>query len=722
MSNNIEKTMLNRLKICLIVFILLTLVIIYRLGEWMIIKGDKYSLEAKENQYREALIIPTRGTIYDTNGKELAVSIPKYDMWIELRNIKSQNDKDKIIEKITSILDVDKEKLKKNLNLKEDRIILLNNLSLDDVKKLREKNISNTWFDEKTKRFYPYGNFASYILGHTSDNNVGLAGIESYMDLQLKGIPGKRLYIKDALGGEISLRDIRYQEQVPGKNIMLTMDEVLQHNLEKVLHEAYYTYTPKSVTGIIMETKTGNILAMSTIPDYNPNLPREAAYDYYAKLMQEAENTEAKMQVIYDMWKNPSVNIVFEPGSPFKLITAAVALEEDKSNMDEYYYDAGEIEVAGVKLKNWTPKPYGNITLKVGLENSVNTVFVQLGQRIGAKLLMQYIDTFGFGKKTNIDLPGEEMGVVRKLENIGPVELANLSYGQGISVTPIQLITAINAIGNGGHLVEPNIVKAVMDKDNNIIEKSQTKTLKQVISSQTASSILYTMESIVDNGSGKKAKVEGYRIAGKTGSANKVIPGKVGYADNKYTCTFVAMVPVEDPQITVLVVIDEPVEGTQSGSESAAPITGKILENTLKYLGINQSSKINEKNSNKTIAVPVLSGKSYTDATNELKAMGLNPIFDPNIIVELESHVVSTFPQSGELIQPNSSIMLYMRSDSTQKINMPNLIGLTKEQAQALLDSLELKYNFSGTGKVYNQTPKVGTPIDKEFRVNIELK
>ncbi|EHL13035.1 hypothetical protein HMPREF9629_00335 [Peptoanaerobacter stomatis] len=722
MAKNVDEIMLKRVKICLGLFIFFTLIVVSRLGFWMIVKGDKYSLEAKENQYREALIMPTRGIIYDTNGKELAVSIPKYDFWIELKNIKTEEAKQKIIEKISSVLKVDTEKLKKDLNLKKDRIILLNNLSLDDVKKLKEKKISNTWFDEKTSRYYPYGNFASYVLGHTSANNVGLAGIEAYMDLQLKGIPGKRLYVRDALGGEISLRDIKYQEQIPGKNVMLTIDEVIQHNLEKVLHNAYYTYTPKSVTGIVMETKTGNILAMSTIPDYNPNLPREPAYDYYAKLMQEAVDEDEKMKVVYDMWKNPSVNVVFEPGSPFKLITAATALEEDKSNMEEYFNDTGSIEVAGVKLKNWTPTPYGIITLKKGLENSVNTVFVQLGQRIGAKLFMEYIDTFGFGKKTNIDLPGEESGVVRKVENIGPVELANLSYGQGISVTPIQLITAINAIGNGGNLVEPNIVKAITDKDGNIISKSETKTLKQVISSQTASSILYAMESIVDNGSGKKAKVEGYRIAGKTGSANKVIPGQIGYADNKYICTFAAIVPVEDPKITVLVVIDEPLEGTQSGSESAAPITGQILEGTLKYLGINQNIRINEENNQKTVAVPELKGKSYTEATNELRAIGLNPVFDPNIVVELESHVMSSFPQAGEMVEPNSSIMLYMRSDSTLKTNMPNLIGLTKEQAQVILDNLEIKYNFSGSGKVYNQSPKVGTPVDKDFRVNIELK
>lgn len=724
MTKDSKDIMTARLKFCLVVFIIMNIYIVYKLGEIMIIKSDKYSQMAKKQQYRQALIMPIRGTIYDSTGKELAVSIPEYDLWLELRNIRDDEDsKKKLIEKLSSVLNkLDKEKLKKDLQSKKDRLILLQNLSLDDVKKIKEKNIAHIWFDEKINRQYPYGNFASYILGHTSRNNVGLAGIEASMDLELKGIPGKRLYVQDANGKEISLKDMRYSEEIDGKNVMLTINEVLQHNIEKSLHKAYEEFTPKSVTAILMETKTGNIMAMSTIPDYNPNLPREPAYNYYAKLMEEAENEEERMKIVYNMWRNPSINDIFEPGSPFKLVTASAAIEEGKTHTDDHFTDYGFIEVAGTKLKNWTPKPFGTITFKKAVEQSVNTVFVQVGQRLGSEKLLNYTEAFGFGKKTNINLPGEEDGVVRKLSQIGPVELASMSYGQGISVTPLQLITAVNVIGNQGKLVEPNIVKAVMDRDNNVISKTNPKTLKQVISSQTASTVLSYMESVVSNGSGRRSRIDGFRIAGKTGSANKVVPGLPGYSPNKFICTFAAIVPVEDPQITLLVVIDEPKEGTQSGSESAAPIARDILEGTLKYLGINQNVKINEENSQKTVTVPELKGKSYTDAVNELKTLNLVPAFEPDIVVELESNVVGTFPQAGERVEPNSAIMLYMRSNSKQKISMPNLMGLTKEQSQIILNSLELKYSFSGTGKVSNQVPKPGAPINKDLRVNIELK
>jgi len=721
---NYNKLVINRLKISIWIFIILMIYIIYRLGDLMVVKHEEYSNMAKRQQFKEEIIMPTRGTIYDSGGKELAVSIPIYDYWIELTRVpKDDKGKDEVIDKIASAVpDVDRKKLKEKLNLKEDRTILLQNVSLDHMKKLREKDIPNTWFDEKSRREYPYGNFASYVLGHTSGNNVGLAGIEASMDLQLKGIPGKKVYVKDANGQNISVKDKEYQKEINGKNVMLTIDEVLQHNMERALRNAYVEYTPKSVSGILMETKTGNILAMSTVPDYNPNLPREAAYDYYANLMKEAPSEEEKMKIIYKMWRNPSVNNIFEPGSPFKLFTSATALEEGKVSSEEYFVDNGYIEVAGQKLKNWTPRPFGTITFKRAIEQSVNTVFVQLGQRLGGEMLLNYVHAFGFGQTTNINLPGEEPGSVRPLSTLGPMELANMSYGQGIAVTPIQLITAVNAIGNGGKLVEPNIVKALLDEENNVISKTQTKTVKQVISSQTSATLLNLMESVVNNGSGKKARIDGYRIAGKTGSANKVVEGEKAYSATKFICTFVAIAPVEDPQITLLIVIDEPREGTQSGSESAAPIARNVLEGTLKYLGINQNVKIDENNSQKTLQVPELKNMSYTQATEMLQSMNLVPTFEQGVVVEEKSHVVSSFPSAGEMVEPRSKVMLYMASDTKTSMTMPNLIGMTKEQAQVLLDNLELKYNFTGSGKVFNQNTKSGALVDKNFRVTVDLK
>lgn len=736
-----------RVKISLFLFLLAVLALVIKLCYITVINGEEYRKRAKDRQYKELTTMPERGNIYDTNGKKLAVTVPIYDMWVEIGLIdnldgeKKKDKKEELANDICSIVkSAKKPALLKKLNQDIPRDIVLSGVTLEEKKKLEKKRKSDNekyrssgkgedsalnfaYFDEKHKRYYPYGNFASYVLGHTTaDTRTGIAGIEASMDLALRGKPGKKMFLQDASGNEISVNDMKYEQVQEGKDVTLTIDEVLQHSLEKILRDAYSFYTPKSVSGIIMETKTGNILAMSTIPDYNPNLPREPAYDVFAEQFKEAKDDKEKMQAVSRMWRNPCVNAVFEPGSPFKVITASAAIEEGLTNIDEYFNDEGQIEVADATIKNWTPTPYGMITLRKSIEQSVNTTFVKLGQRIGIPMMSEYIDAFGFGKKTNIMLPGEEAGVVRTIGNIGPVELANMSFGQGISVTPIQLITAINAIGNGGVLVEPNIVKSVNEKDGRFVSKTEVKDLKQVISKQTASQVLMAMESVVNSGSAKKAQMPGYRIAGKTGSANKVIEGEGVYSKDKFVCDFVSIFPVEDPQITVLVVIDEPKEGTQYGSESAVPIGAEINKAVINYLGIAQNPESQNEKSPDMVQVPELKNLSYTDAMNVLSSAGLVAMFEKNTVVELESSVVASFPKAGETVEKGSNIMLYMKSDKLGEINMPNLKGMTMEQAKVVLDALELKYDFSGSGLVDSQIPQSGQGVKQDFRVNIQLK
>lgn len=740
------KTMTSRVKIALVIFLIMILLLILKLGYITVVNGQDYRTRAQKRQYADLTIMPERGSIFDSNGKQLAVSVPIYDLWVEIGSFNSiKGGKDtkkarearyKLANEICSVVksanktniikkldqDIPRDLVLKGITLDEKKT-LEKNKKLEEEKKQEERVLSLIYFDEKYKRYYPFGTFASYVIGHTTDDaRTGLAGVEASMDLELRGTPGKKLYLQDAGGSEISVNDMKFEQVKQGNDVMLTIDEVLQHSLEQILRQAYLTYTPKSVTGLIMQTKTGNVLAMSTIPDYNPNMPRDAAYDFYGDKIKEATTDEEKMKEIYKMWRNPSVNNVFEPGSPFKVITASAALEENKTKMDEYFNDEGSIKVADTTIKNWTPVPYGSISLKKSIEQSVNTTFVKLGQRLGVTTFLDYIDAFGFGKKTNISLPGEEAGVLRNIDKIGPVELANMSFGQGISVTPIQLISAINAIGNEGVLLEPNIVKSINDKEGKIISKTEPNALKQVVSKQTAQQMLMAMEAVVNNGSAKKAQMLGYRIAGKTGSANKVIEGEGGYSKTKFVTDFVAILPVEDPQITVLVVIDEPKEGTQFGSESAVPIGSEIIKSAINYLGIAQNVNTSQNTSQELITVPELKNMSYTDATNTLKNLGLNPMFEKDIVVELESSVVASFPGAGQTAEKGSNIMLYMNSKKDKDMSMPNLIGMTKEQAKVVLDTLELKYDFSGSGLVNSQEPKPGQPISKDFRANINLK
>lgn len=716
---------IKRLRICLGFFLFLIFAIVIKLTYIMIIKGDDYKAIAKSVQYRTKLVMPKRGTIYDASGKELAISVPVYDMWIELSEInrnkpeKRRETVDKIYSLITKEINVEDGKdLREKLDSKEDRLILIPKMSFEDMKKIKKLNIGSIWFDEKTRRFYPYGEFLASVLGHVSSENVGLSGIENYLDLRLKGIPGKRIYLQDSNGKEISVEDMEFYDSIDGENLILNIDEVVQHHLENALLKGFQKYGGKSITGIVMETKTGNILAMASYPDYDPNEPFEAKNEIYKKQIEEAEDDKEKMNIIYKMWRNKAVNDTFEPGSPFKIITTAAALEENLTYEEEIFHDKGFIEVEKIPIHNYGKFSYGDITFQKAFEKSLNTPFIILGQRLGAKKLNSYIEAFGFGSKTYIDLPGEEEGMMLPTDKVGPVELANICFGQGISVTPIQLITAVNSMGNNGKIMKPNLINSVLDKDGNQIKTYGPVMRKQVVSEKTADKVLSFMEMVVKEGSGKAAKIDGYRVAGKTGTSNKINENGKGYSETKIMCSFVGIAPVDDPHLTVLIVLDEPIYG-KTGGENAAPIAKEVMEPILKYLGINKSANLQVEN---TVQVPDVKKMYYNDAVKNLQKSGLKATTENNVTPDEKTIVVSTFPQPGEKIARDSNVILYLKKENEQFISMPDLSGKTKEQAEKILEQFNLKYVFTGTGRVVSQTPSAGMRVEPEDMVNIELK
>lgn len=712
----------SRARFAITTFTIIMIVLIARLSYIMIVKSEEYTSMARQQQYMSELVMPSRGTIYDSLGKELAVSLPIYDMWIEItylgegeNRLKREED---IYNKLTSAIEIDKEKLKKDLSSDQPRLILKGQMSHDEVKKVRELGISQIWFDEKNTRLYPYGRFAPHVLGHVSGENIGLAGIENYLDISIKGIPGRRIYLKDAHGRQISMEDERYNKPVPGENLILNLDETIQHILDEAMIEGYQRLGAKKITGIVMDTKTGGILAMSTIPDYDPNKPFTPAFETFEKQLEEAENEEDKTKIYYDMWRNPAVNDAYEPGSPFKVITAAAALEENLTFPGEMFNDKGYLEIAGEKIYNFKEKSYGAISLEFGFKYSLNTVFMTLAQRLGEERLSEYIDAFGFGKTTGIDLPGEASGIVLPINKVGPVELANISFGQGISVTPIQMITAINVIGNEGKLMKPEVVRQVVDKEGNVTRQIRPEQVKQVVSKETAHEVLLLMEKVVNEGSGVTGAVEGYRVAGKTGTANKVAENGIGYSKTKVVNSFVSIAPVEDPRITILIVVDEPPVG-MTGSDTAAPIAAKVMKGCLKYLGIKQNSEIKQE---KTVTIPDLKEKSYEDASKALKDLGLNAILEKDYKAKEGDVVISTFPVAGEKVSEKSSIMLYFKSKDTNGVKLPDLSGKTAEEAERILSDLNLTANFSGSGKVVSQNPLAGKVVEEKSVVSVKLE
>lgn len=693
----------------------LIFILIIRLGYIQIINPEKYTDKAIVQQQKDEIIQPKRGTILDRNGKELAVSIVTYDILVEKSYVK---DVQKTAEEISKVLsDVTVEEFLEKFNDDKKRFILRKNIPLEQVEKIKESEATGLKFEENAQRKYPYGQFAPYVIGHVSYDNEGIAGIESYLNSELKGIPGRRIVVKDGENREIPNSEVRYNEPVNGYNIVLTIDEVLQHHVEKTINQAYINTNAAAVTAIVMNPKNGEILAMASKPDYDPNKPREPKFDSYKNQLSSAKSVEEKSVIISKMWRNPSVNDVYEPGSPFKLITASAALEEDMVKPEEYFYDKGYIKVKDATIKNWTSVPYGSLTFRKAVEASVNTVFVQVADRLGAEKFTKYIESFGFGEKLGIEIPGEAPGIIYPIDKINAVELATMSFGQGISVTPLQMINSVAAIANDGKMLRPTLVKEVRDAQGNIIKKHEKQEIRTPISPQTSAKLIDLMESVVTSG-GKTTQIEGYRLAGKSGTAQKASNGK--YAQGYYIGSYVGVAPVEDPQLVVLAIVDEPKQGSYYGGVVAGPIVRDIMSYSLRYLGVNPDNTQTDKIYSKA-TIPEIRNMKFSEAKEKLNSVGLKYRLAVKENIGDDTVVMDCFPKPGEKLSKGSEVIIYLEQ-KTSEIKMPDLKGKTMEESDKILTGLGLNPTYIGSGKVISQAPKAGTKLKAGTVVSLELK
>lgn len=632
--------------------------LIFRTGYLQLIKGDWLTEKALDQQTRDIPIEPKRGTIYDRNMKELAVSVTKYTVWAKPVEVK---DKEAAAKELAPMLGEEYEDVLKLLKKKNMALVRIKRWVDDDVsEKIRDAKLSGIWVAEDNQRYYPYGNFASYVLGHTSDDATGIAGIEMKYDKHLKGKSGRLIVSTDASGREIPHGMEKYYEPVQGNGLVLTIDEVIQHYTEKAVQKAYEINNAKRVTAIAMDPNTGDILAMASKPDYDPNQSRTAIYPYYENELSQYSDKE-KIKGYFSMWRNPAVSDTYEPGSTFKLITSSAALEENLVKETDKFVCSGSVTIGGRRIKCWRHyRPHGEQTFPQGVQNSCNPVFIELGNRLGVSKLYDYIEAFGFMDTTKLDLPGEAKGILYNEKNVGPVELATISFGQSISVTPMQLITAISAIANDGKLMEPRIVKEKVDNQGNIVETISPKVVRQVISEETSEKMMEIVQSVVSEGSGKAAYLPGYRVGGKTGTAQKVIDGK--YAQGKYICSFIGIAPTDDPQIVVLAIVDEPTGVSAFGSTTAGPIVKEIMSDSLKYLGVEPKYSEEEKAEYEKpkVKVPNIIDLSIEDATKILEENNLKAIQDTDIDVKEGSKVIDIFPKPGAEVPIESSIVLYM--------------------------------------------------------------
>ena len=649
----------KRLFIVMVLACSLFLCLIFRIGYLQLIKGEWLSTKAAEQQTREIPIEAKRGTIYDTNMKELAVSVTKYTVWCKPVEVK---DAKKTSEQLSKILDEDYDDIYKKVNKKKMALVKVKRW-IDDktANKVTKAGLSGIWVAEDNQRYYPYGNFASYVLGHTSSDSSGVAGIELKYDGVLKGTAGKLVVSTDAAGKEIPQGSEQYYEPTTGNGLVLTIDEVIQHYCEKAAQKAYEENNATKVTIIAMDPKTGDIKAMVKKPDYNPNTPTKAIYPYYEKILEECKDDDKKTMAAYsNMWRNTAISDTYEPGSTFKLITSSAGLEEGVVKQNDKFTCNGSVTVEGSKIKCWRSyRPHGAETFKQGVQNSCNPVFVEVGRRLGVSKMYNYIDAFGLNKKTNIDLPGEAGSILYKEKDVGPVELATISFGQSISVTPIQLITSVCSIVNDGNRMQPRLVKAYTDNKGNITKGLDPVKVKQVISKETSAQMREIMESVVTDGGGKIAYLPGYRLGGKTGTAQKVINGT--YAQGHYVCSFVGMAPADDPQIVVLAIVDEPTGVMAFGSTTAGPIIKEVMSNTLKYLDVEPKYTEEEKAENvKTkVKVPDVRGLTIEEATKVLEEAKLEANIDNDVDIKKGTVIKDMFPKPGVSVNEGSLISIY---------------------------------------------------------------
>lgn len=582
----------KRLFLAFVIFSVVMVLLCVRVGYLQIVKGEELRKKAVSQQTKDEIVEAKRGDITDRNGNNLAVSTLRYSVWVRPATVMSEGDTpeekqiklretaaalSKYIEKSeTDIL----EELSQNIPL----VKIAKYQTNDTIKKVRKEDLAGVSITEETKRAYPLGNFASQLLGSVTDDNNGLSGLEQYYNKELKGNSGRWVQSKDAAGNSLFYGDEKFYESEDGDNLELTIDEVVQHYAEEAISWTKKETKASRVRCIVMDPNNGEVLAMAATGGFDPNNARDGRNETDKKKLEQMSGKE-QLEYLNQIWRNPLVSDTYEPGSTFKLFTLSMALEENLTTLSEGFYDSGSINVSGTQIRCWSyTNPHGGQTLKQALGNSCNPVFVQLAQRIGINRFYDYLELFGFDERTGIDYPGEATAIFQDKKTAGPVGTATIGFGQGIAVTPIQLITGVCSIVNDGMLMKPHLVKKIKDSKGKTIKEIKPEKVRQTISKETSAKVREAMEYVVSKGGAKAAQVKGYRIGGKTGTANKVDPGTGKYGKN-IIASFVGVAPMDDPKMVVLFIVDNP-PGEAFGSTVAAPGAQRVLKNTLRYMGV----------------------------------------------------------------------------------------------------------------------------------------
>nr|WP_302661243.1 stage V sporulation protein D [uncultured Clostridium sp.] len=683
-----------------------------------VIKGPELAEKAETQWKSEMNLTAMRGNIVDRNGSILVTSTNVYRIEVDMDTLKTYIEDEKTtVEKVSSdlaeALGASYDDIYGKLSDEENKFIILSKgLEKDVIDKVKSLEIRGLVYYDEIERYYPNGNYLSQVLGIINSEGVGLTGLELQYDDYLSGLSGIRIGGVDAYSNDLPFVSGKQTNAINGKDIVTTIDENLQYYAELVANEGLETYKAKRVSITIMNPNNGEILAMASTPGYDPNDP----YEGYENFEGDTENDK-----IQNMWRNSIVSDTYEPGSTFKIITMAAAMEEGLIHDDDVFVCNGSKTFGDVNVHCWNLSGHGAQTAAEILKNSCNVGFMELGARLGAEKLNEYIKKLGFGSITGIDLPGEAEGIVKSTNSISDIDLATIAFGQTNTLNALQLLTAVNAVANGGNLIQPHIVKEITHKDSNgntIVDKTiEGKTTENVLSEKTSATLREYLERTATQDEGAGTFVQGYDIAGKTGTAEKVDIETGSYSADKYIASMVAMTPVDDPQLTVYISVDEPSTGVYYGGQVASPLMKKLFSHIFAYIE-SPTGKASYSIS-KDVVIPEVRGKSIEEAKSILEENGLGCEIngDGNTIVSIN-------PYPGTTVKAGSKITLTASSKSSidNKIIMPDLAGTTVEFAINLLDNLGLQYEYEGSGKVFKQSISSGELISSGTKVKLVFK
>ena len=696
----------RRLALLMAIFLALFLLLGGRLFQLQILDAEDLQLRAQSQWTSESTIQPTRGRILDRNGAVLAQSATAYTLSVSPRQVKNAA---ALAQLLSPILDMDAAAIEeKASDTSKGGVTLKRQLARDvaqEIKALMAQDaqadnpvLTGLYLEEESKRYYPMGELACQVLGLTTIDGVGQAGLEQSLDSYLSGKAGRVLEEIDGKGRELDYSASEYIAAVEGGSVTLTLDASIQSFAEKAAREALSVNNAKAVRVLVMDPQTGEILAMVNKPDYDLNAPPRDDVETLTELM-----------------RNRCITDAYEPGSTFKIITAAAALDSGLVTPNEGFYCSGSIYVDGGRIKCWG-KPHEGETFAQALQNSCNPVFVEMGLRLGVERFYDYIEAFGLGSPTGVDLRGEAGGIVIPESACKRVDIARIGFGQSIAVTPLQLLTAACAAVNGGRLLTPYIVREITDGSGEVIQRGESVVRGRPISEATSATMRVLLEGVVAEGGGKNAAIPGYRIGGKTGTAQVYVDGVV--SSDRHIGSFLGFAPIDDPQIAVLVIVEEADVAIDFGSVTAAPYARDILEQSLLYLGIAPSTDEPEP---ERVAVPDVTGMNLTDAAAAVKAAGLDCVFDGEGGI-----VTNQLPAAGASMTKGALMMLYVDNltdlRNNSRVQVPDVAGLSVLEANRILRSYGLRMQISGSGLAVAQEPAAGDEVYPSASVTVTFE